>query len=132
MGATEASWDLTPEVIRLCLDALVVALAQRGLAAELVGIMMVQARNSAVDPRGDALRASMSPGLRRMVICRPDDADRLSWFWVRSGPTRDTPSKLEYLGPAGRIGDAADRIASELRLTAQVWSPRRDSWPGSL
>jgi hypothetical protein len=116
MGATDSGTDVTPGVIALCVDALVIALTQRGLAAEPCATAMVWAKNISADPQADDPRALMSPGLRQTVACRPDDAGQLSWFWVWSGPTQDAPPELEYLGPAGYIGDTADRIANVLRL----------------
>lgn len=116
MGATETGSDITPKVIALCVDALVIALAQRGLAAEPREDAMVIAKNSAADPQEDDTRFLMSPGLCQTVACRADDAGQLSWFWAWSEPTQDAPPELEYLGPAGHIGDTADRIANVLRL----------------
>lgn len=116
MGVTESGSDSTSEVIALCVDALVIALAQRGLTAEPFADAMVVAKNSAADPREDDPRALISPGLRQTVACRVDEAGQLSWFWAWSGPTPDAPPELEYLGPAGYIGETADRIANVLRL----------------
>jgi hypothetical protein len=92
--------DLTPKVVSLLLDALSVALAQRGLVAEsfttrVVRAWMVWAKNSDADPPGGDPLAMMSPGLRQTVVCQPDDDGRLSWFWVWSGPTPEAPVELE-------------------------------------
>jgi hypothetical protein len=117
----ESCADVTPEVVSLLLDALAIALAQRGLVAEsfttrMVRAWMVWAKNGAADPPGGDPRAMMSPGLRQTVVCQPDDEGRLSWFWVWSGPTSEAPPELEYLGPAEYIAATADRIAHVLRL----------------
>jgi hypothetical protein len=116
VNATKSGPDTTSEVIALCVDALVIALAQRGLSAEPGADATVVARNTAADPREDNPRTLISPGLRQTVVCRPDKAGQLSWFWAWSGPTPDAPPELEYLGPAGYIGKTADRITNVLRL----------------
>lgn len=116
MGGTEPGSDVTPDVIALCVEALVVALTQRGLYAEARADSTVVAKNSAADPEEDDPLASISPGLRQTVACQAGEAGQLSWFWAWSGPTPDSPPELEYLGPAGYIGETADRIANVLRL----------------
>lgn len=116
MSATEPGSDVTSEVIALCAKALVVALTHRGLTAEARADATVVAKNSAADPQEDDPLALISPGLRQTVACQADEAGQLSWFWAWSGPTPDAPPELEYLGPAGYIGETADRIANVLRL----------------
>lgn len=116
MGGTEPGSDVTPEVIALCVEALVVALTQRGLYAEACAGSMVVAKNSAADPDEDNPLALISPGMRQTVICQADETGQLSWFWAWSGPAPDAPPELEYFGPAGYIGETADRIARVLRV----------------
>jgi hypothetical protein len=119
MGVTESGSDATPEIVVLYLEALAAALVERGLVAEVFGSRMVWAKNGAADPPagGDPLALMMmSPGLRQTVVCQRDDSDRLAWFWVWSGPTRDAPPEHEYLGPAEYVDQAADRIARVLCL----------------
>jgi hypothetical protein len=116
MSVTEPDSASTPEVIESRLEALAAALAERGLIAEPFATKMVWAKNGAAEPQHSDPQAVMSPGLRQTVVCQPDDAGRLSWFWVWSGPTREAPSELEYLGPAELITETADRIARVLRL----------------
>jgi hypothetical protein len=116
VGVTESGSDTTPGVVALLLEALTAALQDRGLVAEAFGARMVWAKNNAADPQSGDPRAAMSPGLRQTVVCQRDGKGRLAWFWVWSGPTREAPSELQYLGPAEHIGQAADRIARVLRL----------------
>lgn len=116
MEAAGSGSDVTLEVIALCVDALVAALTQRGLVAEASADAMVVAKNSAADPDEDDPLALISPGLRQTITCQADETGQLSWFWAWSGPTPDAPPELEYLGPAGYIGETADRIARVLRV----------------
>jgi hypothetical protein len=116
MGVMESGSGATPETVALFLEALTAALADRGLIAEAFGARMVWAKNGAADPPGGDPLLPISPGLRQTVLCQRDDAGRLAWFWVWSGPTREAPSELEYLCPAEHIGLAADRIARVLCL----------------
>jgi hypothetical protein len=113
MSVTESGPDLTSEVVVLLLDTLVVALSQRGLAAERRGSRMVSAKSRlARRQSGDSLVSN--PELGQTVICLPDRIGRLSWFWIRSEPTGDATADLEYLGPAAYIGATADRITCAL------------------
>ncbi|MFB9830950.1 hypothetical protein [Actinoallomurus acaciae] len=116
MGDTEPGSGVTTEVIALCVEALVMALTQRGLYAHACAGSMVVAKNSAADPDEDDPLALISPGMRQTVTCQADETGQLSWFWAWSGPTPDAPPELEYLGPAGHIGETADRIANVLRV----------------
>ena len=117
MGVMESGSDASPETVATFVEGLTAVLADRGLIAEVFGARTVWAKNRAADPPGADPRAvAMSPGLRQTVTCQPDDAGRLAWFWVWSGPTRDAPSELEYLCPAEHLDQAADRIARVLCL----------------
>lgn len=118
MSVMESSSDATPETIARFLKALTIALAGRGLIAEAFGARMVWVKNPAADPPGgDPRAATMSPGLRQTIICQRDaDSGRLAWFWVWSGPTRQSPQELEYLCPAEHIDHAANRITRVLCL----------------
>lgn len=58
----------------------------------------------------------MSPGLRQEVACRPGEAGVLWWFWVWSGPTRQSPPEYEPLCPADQVERAAEWIARVLAV----------------
>ena len=116
MSVTEPSTDLTPEVIALLLDALVVALSLRGLAAERRGSRIVSAEHSVAKRRSGNAATVLGERQRQAVICLVDPTGRLSWFWVRRRPTSSAAVDLEYLGPAGYIGATANRIARFLLL----------------
>jgi hypothetical protein len=120
MSVTEPASDLMPEVITLLLDALVVALSLRGLAAERRGSRMVSAENSFAERRSGNPAALLGQRQRQTVICLVDRTDRLSWFWVQHRPTGCAAVDLEYLGPAGYIRATADRIARAL-LPDGLW-----------
>jgi hypothetical protein len=114
MSGTEPSSDLMPEVIGLLLDALVVALSLRGLAAERRGSRMVSAEHSFAERQSGNAATVLGQRHRQTVICLVDRTGRLSWFWVGRRPTSRAAVDLEYLGPAGYIGATADRIARVL------------------
>ncbi|MDL4777589.1 hypothetical protein [Actinomadura xylanilytica] len=118
--------DISPKGVVPLLEALTAALVKRGLVAESFGARMVLAKNTAADPsKHDPLAVALSPGLRQMMICQPDGAGRLAWFWVWSGPTRKAPSEFEYLCPAEEIDRAADRISRVLSLDGIDPEPAR-------
>jgi hypothetical protein len=116
VSVVESGWSATPDAINRHLEALTVALTERGFVAETIGARMVWAKNSDADPSDEDPRSAASPGLRQTVVCQHDAEGRLGWFWVWSGPTSGAHADLEYMCPAANIDQAADRIASVLRL----------------
>jgi hypothetical protein len=113
MSVTEPSLDVMLEVTALLLDALVIALSLRGLAAERRGSRMIAATPSSAEGPSDNPAAVLGERQRQTVICLADHAGRLSWFWVRASTGRAAVD-LEYLGPTGHIRATADRIARVL------------------
>lgn len=113
MSVTEPGLDVMPEVIALLLDALVIALSLRGLAAERRGSRMISATPHSAKLQSGGPAAVLGEERRQTVICLADRAGRLSWFWVRASTGRAAVD-LEYLGPAGHIRATADRIARAL------------------
>jgi hypothetical protein len=99
-------------------DALAAALEVRGLVAVIRGHGAVEAVNPAGEPDTDDPRGQvLSPGLRQEVICRcHGDDGALWWFWVWSGPTRESSPELEPLCPITDTPVAADRIARVLTV----------------
>jgi hypothetical protein len=114
MSVTEPGSDLMPEVIASLLDALVVALSRRGLAAERRGSRMVSAENGFAERRSGIPAAVLGHRQRQAVICLVGRTGWLSWFWVQRRSTNCGLADLEYLGPGGYIGATADRIACVL------------------
>ncbi|MDN3358913.1 hypothetical protein [Actinomadura sp. DC4] len=111
-----------PEVIALLLDALVVALSVRGLAAERRGSRMISAAPSSAERQNGDPAAARDEEKCQTVICLADRAGRLSWFWVRASTGRGAVD-LEYLGPARCIRATADRIACVLLPDGLSWEP---------
>lgn len=97
--------------------ALVALLSARGLGAVVLGHGAVRVWNpageaDASDKRGQA----MSPGLRQELQCGRRADGGLWWFWVWSGPTRQSPPDLEPLCPIEDAETAAARIEKVLAV----------------
>jgi len=54
--------------------------------------------------------------MSQTVACRRGADGRLWWYWVWSGPTRDSAPDFEPLCPAQQTGLAATRIVCVLSL----------------
>ncbi|WP_147339743.1 hypothetical protein [Actinomadura spongiicola] len=76
------------------------------------------ASNPAGEPApGNALGQIMSPGLRQEVRCRAHGPDHAPWwYWVWSGPSRDSEPELEPLCPLWDTDRAADSLQRVLAL----------------
>lgn len=98
--------------------ALVAGLERHGLVCHVLGHAAVLASNPAGEPDPDDPRGqAFSPGLRQEVRCRPHGADQaLWWFWVWSGPTRQSRPDLEPLCPVTDAETAADRMRHVLAV----------------
>ncbi|MEV5825220.1 hypothetical protein AB0L25_06575 [Spirillospora sp. NPDC052242] len=104
------------EVWRPAALALVHALTARDLVAQVWGHGAVRAENPAGEPEdGNPQGQLMHPGLRQEVVCR-DRNGVLWWWWVWSGPTRQSPNELEPLCPITDAQTAADRLARVLAV----------------
>jgi hypothetical protein len=105
--------------------ALVEALKQRGLNAQVYGRGAVRASNPIGEPDPDYPRgALMHPGMQQEVLCRHHEGV-LWWLWVWSGPTRQSRPELEPLCPVAETDRAAEQIVRVLDV------PFADSPDGS-
>jgi len=87
-------------------------LIRAGLQVSLLRGGMVEVRN----PRGsagDPLGRAMSPGMRQQIALGDRDGI-LWWFWVWSGPARDTPPEFEPICVAADVEQVATRLAKVL------------------
>ncbi|QXJ20944.1 hypothetical protein AGRA3207_001744 [Actinomadura graeca] len=107
-AAVDGAW-------RPAAKALVAELERRGLVAEVMGHGAVRVRNPAGEPDPDDPRGqAFAPGLRQEVVCRR--LDGVSWWWVWSGPTRNSPPELEPLCPIANAAVAVERITRVLAV----------------
>jgi hypothetical protein len=112
----EAAMDdrVHPETIDVLIEMLLDELRLRGLSAEAFGANMVRAANRAAEPSHDDPRATLSPGLRQTLICRPDEENRPGWWWIWIGSDGDP--EYEWLCPGVQPGTAADAVARVLAV----------------
>ncbi|GAA0287127.1 hypothetical protein GCM10009527_098120 [Actinomadura nitritigenes] len=97
--------------------ALVALLAARGLGAVVLAHGAVRVWNPAGEAdASDKLGQAMSPGLRQELQCGRRADGVLWWFWVWSGPTRQSPPDLEPLCPIGDAETAAARVDKVLAV----------------
>ncbi|MFD0900570.1 hypothetical protein [Actinomadura sediminis] len=89
----------------------------RNLEVVAVRAGSVRVRNPAGEPdQDDPQGQAFSPGLRQEVVSRLWTDGVLWWFWVWSGPTRNSCAELEPLCPADDVVTAADRLAKVLAV----------------
>jgi hypothetical protein len=110
------------------LDALAAELCEKGLEALILrGGLLTSA-----DPQETNVAAkTMNHRMTQTVACRRGTDGRLWWYWVWSGPTRDSAPDFEPLCPAQQIGLAATRIARVLSLRPTAATPYESSGPFS-
>jgi hypothetical protein len=111
-----------PDTLAILVSALVDALRDRGLSAELFGASMVWVANRAADPPlGSGPRAvRLNPGLRQVVQCRVDDMGQLGWWFVWTAPG-EMPT-YEWFAAAAEIEAAAAKIAQVLAVRPETVS----------
>jgi hypothetical protein len=99
------------------LDALAAELSEQGLEAVILRGGLLTVRNPAADPQETGVTTKMmNHGMSQTVACRRGAGGRLWWYWVWSGPARDSAPDFEPLCPAQQTGLAAARIARVLSL----------------
>lgn len=98
------------------LDALADELSEQGLEVVILRGGLLAVKNPAECSEEASVATKMSNSLSQTVACRRGADGRLWWYWVWSGPTRDSAPDFEPLCPAEQVALAAARVARVLAL----------------